>query len=151
VAQGAAACAPPVKAPQTPPVGLASQLKDAYPPRLSANREVEMADNVQVRSIDAIEIPDLTGHKYKLEVTGEAYVPTTNTVATLKEAIPQGISDKILILELTLTASGIGGDAFIWKKIEKFEKPISARQYDEIDIHFKGASIAKVKVRVVKS
>jgi hypothetical protein len=110
-----------------------------------------MADNVQVRSIDAVEIPDLTGHKYKLEVTGEAYVPTTNTVATLKEATPQGINKKILILDLTLTTSGIGGEVFVWKKIEKFEKPISARQYDEVDIHFKGNSIAKAKVRVVKS
>ena len=87
-----------------------------------------MADNVQVRSIDAVEIPDFADNKCKLEVTGEAYVPTTNTVATLREASPQGINKKILILDLTLTAPGIGGDVFVWKKIEKFEKPISAGQ-----------------------
>jgi hypothetical protein len=110
-----------------------------------------MTEQAQVRKVDAVEIPDFTGHKYKLEVTGQAYVRTTGTVAMLKEHVPQGINRKILILDLIEEGGAPDGEAPTWKDIEKFEKSITARQYDEVQILRRGTGVVRVKVRVVKS
>ncbi len=83
-----------------------------------------------------------------LHVTGEVETGNSNQSPHLKEAVPQGINPTILILNLSLTASGAGTTMMGWKHV-RFDKSISREHYASVDIHWDGESIAKCKVEVV--
>ena len=83
---------------------------------------------------------------HRLVVGGLVQVTNTNKDPHLKEAVPQGINPKILILDLTIAQAGHPGlDVLVWKPAA-YSKKVSAGQYDSVDIHWDGKSIATCKV-----
>ena len=87
--------------------------------------------------------------KPKLIVTGEVEVSNTNQTPHLKEHVPPGINPEILMLDLTITSSGVGNDVMTWKEV-RFEKNIKKDQYSNIDILWEGDVIAQVAVKTVQ-
>jgi hypothetical protein len=87
--------------------------------------------------------------KPKLIVTGQVELGNTNETPHLKETVPQGINPKILLLDLTITSSGIGNPVVHWKEV-RFEKKIEKDQYSSVDIMFNGNSVAQAKVETVQ-
>ena len=85
----------------------------------------------------------------KLLVTGEVETTSTNQTPHLAEASPQGINPEILLLDLTITASGIGNDVMGWKEV-RFEKQVSKGQYTSVDIHADGEGVGSAKVEIVE-
>ena len=82
-----------------------------------------------------------------LYVTGEAETSNSNQTLHLHEAVPQGINPTILILDLTLTTSGIGNAVMDWKSV-RFEKKLSRDHYSNVDVRWERESIANCKVEV---
>jgi hypothetical protein len=84
-----------------------------------------------------------------LHVTCEVETSNSNQTPQLKEAVPQGINPAILILDLSITSTGIGNPVMGWKQA-KFEKKVSAGQYTSVDIHSNGQSVCTCKVEIVQ-
>lgn len=81
-----------------------------------------------------------------LHVTGEVETPASNHVPTLTEAEPQGINEKILILDLDIVDSGgIGTQAFGYRDAS-FEKRVERGQYTHVEVRFHGAFVVAVEV-----
>lgn len=89
------------------------------------------------------------GKEVKLIVTGQVQTSNSNQALQLKEAVPQGINPAILILDLSITSSGVGNTVMGWKEA-RFEKKVSPGQHTSIDIHSEGQSIARSDVKVVQ-
>lgn len=85
----------------------------------------------------------------KLIVTGRVEVTNTNQTPNLSEHVPQGINPKILLLDLTVTTSGIGNPVVTWRDV-RFEKSIQEDQYSNVDVLWEGQSISQVKVETVR-
>jgi hypothetical protein len=83
-----------------------------------------------------------------LYVAGEVETSNSNQTPHLREAVPQGKNPTILILNLTITESGVGKAVMEWKPV-RFERKLSREHYLSIDIHWEGKSIAACKVEVV--
>jgi hypothetical protein len=83
-----------------------------------------------------------------LHVMGEVETSNTNQTPHLKEAVPQGIIPEMLLLDLTITTSGIGNPVMGWKLVT-FTKKISKDQYSGVDIHSDGQHVATIKVETV--
>jgi hypothetical protein len=66
----------------------------------------------------------------------------------LAEHVPQGINPKILLLDLTISASGAGGAVMGWRDV-RFEKPIEKDQYSSVDVLWEGERIVGAKVKDV--
>jgi hypothetical protein len=87
----------------------------------------------QTRNWHAVETTDLVGSAHKLTVTGEIQLLKSNEEPALEDAAPQGFNPKILILDLTVSSQGLGGQVVHWKSVT-YEKSISAHQYAEVTI-----------------
>ena len=85
----------------------------------------------------------------KLIVTGKVQTTNTNQTPHLAEKVPQGINPKILLLDLTITSSGIGNDVLSWKGV-RLEKNIQKDQYSSIEIFFGGESVGTATVETVQ-
>jgi hypothetical protein len=85
------------------------------------------------------------GKRVLLIVSGLVQVTNLNQTPRLKEAVPQGINPKILILSLTIETSGTGAAVVVWKRAT-FTKVVRVGQYDSIDVHWEGKSIATCPV-----
>jgi hypothetical protein len=107
-----------------------------------------MAHNT--RNWAAAESTDLIGSAYKLEVTGQFEARSTSEEAVLTEAAPQGINPAILILDMKVLSTGIGGQIVYWKDVAPFTRAISARQYADVTIRHDGESDT-VKVEEILS
>lgn len=83
-----------------------------------------------------------------LHVMGEVETSNTNQTPHLKEAVPQGIIPEMLLLDLTITTSGIGNPVMGWKLVT-FTKKISKDQYSGVDIHSEGQHVATIKVETI--
>jgi hypothetical protein len=84
-----------------------------------------------------------------LIVTGEVEVGNTNETPHLAEHQPQGFNPKILLLDLSITASGVGNPVLTWKPV-RFEKQVERDQHSEVDILWEGNIIARVEVEIVQ-
>jgi hypothetical protein len=80
----------------------------------------------------------------RLIVTGEVQTTNDNQTPNLQEHTPQGINEKILLLDLTITTSGTGGAVLGWKPV-RFQKNIKPNQYSSVDV----LSVAQIKVETV--
>jgi len=104
----------------------------------------------KTRDWKAVESSDLIGSEHKLTVTGQFEAHGTNQEACLTLAVPQGINPAILILDMDVSSSGIGGQIVFWKDVEPFTKAISSHQYEEVTIRHDGET-QSVKVEEVLS
>ena len=84
-----------------------------------------------------------------LHVVGEVQTSNTNQTPHLDEATPQGINPAILILDLSITTSGVGNTVMGWKPV-KFEKKVSPGQHTSVDVRWEGQSIAGCEVEIVQ-
>jgi hypothetical protein len=81
------------------------------------------------------------GKRVLLIVSGLVQVTNTNKDPILKEARP-GINPKILILDLTIkSGAGPGLDVLVWKRAT-FSKVVRVGQFDSVDVHWDGDSVA---------
>jgi hypothetical protein len=95
----------------------------------------------------ATEISDLAGGGRKLTVFGEVKL-SNNQVPRLKEASPQGFNPKILLLDLVISESGIGNTD--WKSV-KFERTVTLREYESVDIQSTGNNVGHADIEVIPS
>jgi hypothetical protein len=85
----------------------------------------------------------------RLHVTGEVETSNGNQTPHLAEASPQGINPEILLLDLTITMSGVGITVMGWKEV-RFEKQVSKGQYTSVDIRADGETVGKADVKIVE-
>ena len=105
----------------------------------------------KTRNWTANEIPDFTGRRSLLIVSGEVQVTATNQTPKLTVHVPQGINPRILMLDLSIVSSGgISGPIVFYKSVH-FTRATSGDQYDEVDILFDGAITKRIKVGHPKS
>jgi hypothetical protein len=103
----------------------------------------------QTQNWEAQEIMNPGGGGYRLDVAGEVEVGNTNETPHLSEHAPQGFNPAILMLDLTITAQGIGNTVMTWKKV-RFEKPVAAHQYSDVEVLSHGTRVATMKVKTPK-
>ncbi|MGH6791663.1 MAG: hypothetical protein ACRECF_02855 [Methyloceanibacter sp.] len=84
----------------------------------------------------------------KLIVIGKVQTSNTNQTPHLGETVPQGINPAILLLDLTITASGVGNTVMGWRDV-RFEKPIRKDQYSSIEILWNGKKVGSAEVEDV--
>jgi len=82
-------------------------------------------------------------------VTGQVEVTNTNQTPHLQEHVPQGFNPKILLLDLTITTSGIGNPVITWRDV-RFEKNITKDQYSSVDILWNGEGVGHAEVETVQ-
>ena len=110
-----------------------------------------MAGAPNTQNWKANEIPDFTGHRYLLVVSGDVQVTATNLTPKLTVHVPQGTNPRILMLDLTIVSSGgLGGQIVFYKSVH-YKKVTSGNKYDEVDILFGGKIITRIKVGHPKS
>jgi hypothetical protein len=81
-----------------------------------------------------------------LIVSGLVQVTNTNMMPRLTEAAGPGRKAQTLTLNLSIAAdSGPGNDVLVWKHAS-FDKKVTVDQYNDVDIHWDGKSIATCKV-----
>jgi hypothetical protein len=80
-----------------------------------------------------------------LRVTGQVETTNSNQTPHLSETNPQGIVPNILLLDLTVTASGAGEAVMGWQEA-RFEKKVSRGQYKHVDILWEGKIIQHLDV-----
>ncbi|MFZ1884395.1 MAG: hypothetical protein WAU53_12555 [Rhodoplanes sp.] len=85
----------------------------------------------------------------RLIVTGQVEISNTNQTPQLREHVPQGINPKILLLDLTITSSGVGNDVITWREV-RFEKQIIKDQHSSIDVLWDGQNIGRANVETVQ-
>jgi hypothetical protein len=110
-----------------------------------------MAGIPNTRNWKANEIPDFTGHRYLLVVTGDVQVTATNQTPKLSVHVPQGFNPRIFLLDLKIVSSGGISAPLVYYKHVQFTKVTSGHQYDEVDILFNGKIIKRIKVGHPKS
>lgn len=81
-----------------------------------------------------------------LMVDGNVETPAHNLQPVLTEAEPQGINDKIQILDLSIEDNGQTAPQVVDYHPAHFEKPAKKGQYDFVTIRFEGEEIKTVKV-----
>jgi hypothetical protein len=86
--------------------------------------------------------------KPKLIVTGQVQTSNSNQTPNLAEHVPQGINPKILLLDLTITTSGIGNTVMSWRDV-RFEREIAKDQYTSVDILWAGQVVKQITVETV--
>ena len=74
---------------------------------------------------------------------------STYQTPKLSEHVPQGINPKILMLDLTITASGKGDMLMSWREVSFF-KSIERDQYSNVDILWDGKRIESLEVQDVE-
>ena len=104
-----------------------------------------MAGAPNTRNWKANELPNLIGRNYKIHVTGDVEVTATNQTPKLSDRVPQGINPRILLLNLTIVTSGVGGQIVFYRSVQ-YTKATSGDQYDEVDIFYRGKIIKRIKV-----
>ena len=104
-----------------------------------------MAGAPNTRNWKANELPNLIGRNYKIHVTGDVEVTATNQTPKLSDRVPQGINPRILLLNLTIVTSGVGGQIVFYRSVQ-YTKATSGDQYDEVDIFYRGKIIKHIKV-----
>jgi len=81
-----------------------------------------------------------------LHVLGEVETSAANHVPKLTEASPQGINEKILILDLDIVdTGGIGTQDFQYRDA-RFDKPVERAQYTHVEIRFHGSFVVVIEV-----
>jgi len=85
----------------------------------------------------------------RLYVTGQVEITNTNQTPHLAEHLPPGINPKILLLDLTVTSSGVGNTVVTWRDV-RFEKDIKKDQYSKLDILWHGKEIGCAEVKTVQ-
>jgi len=110
-----------------------------------------MAGAPNTRNWKANEIPDFTGHRYLLVVSGDVQVTATNLTPKLSVHVPQGFNPRIYLLDLEIVSSGGIGAPIVYYKHTQYTKVTSGHQYDEVDILFNGKIIKRIKVGHPKS
>jgi hypothetical protein len=68
----------------------------------------------ETRNWSAVHTTNFAGGDGKLTVSGEVQTLNSSEVPALAEANPQGINDQILLVDLTVSSSGIGADVLGW-------------------------------------
>jgi hypothetical protein len=86
--------------------------------------------------------------KPKLVVIGQVETSNSNQTPHLNEHVPQGINPKILLLDLTISSSGMGSTVMGWRDV-RFEKEIVKDQYSSVEILWDGQCVARQDVEDV--
>jgi|SoiMethySBSTD1v2_1073268.scaffolds.fasta_scaffold21100_4 hypothetical protein len=82
-----------------------------------------------------------------INVSGEAYVPNSNTTASLVRTEPQGINTKILLLDLkTSRGQGGGAEVFTWVSIA-YDEAATKGQFNQVSLLSSDGPPATVDVR----
>jgi hypothetical protein len=110
-----------------------------------------MAGAPNTRNWKANEIPDFIGRIYRLVVTGDVEVTSTNLEPRLSVHSPQGINPRILLLDLKIVSAGGFGGQIVFYKHVMFQKVTSGNSFSEVDILFGGKIIQRIKVGHPKS
>lgn len=77
---------------------------------------------------------DFAGSKHVLVITGEVEVGRTNETPTLGEAVPQGIVDDILLMDVQISVSGdVGADVLTWKEAA-YTREVSPGQFRQVTV-----------------
>jgi hypothetical protein len=85
----------------------------------------------------------------RLIVTGQVELSNTNETPDLREHVPQGINPEILLLDLSITAHGVGNPVMTWRDV-RFEKSIQRDQYSTVEISWDGQRIESLSVETVQ-
>jgi hypothetical protein len=88
---------------------------------------------------------DFSGQGAFLGVTGDVQTTRTNQKPQLTKAEPQGINPKILLLRLSVSTDGAGGDLMQWKRVG-YRQSEDSGQYESVTIT---GDCAEVTVRVM--
>ena len=89
------------------------------------------------------------GPTVRLTVTGGFESTNTNQTAQLSEHRPQGTNPAILLLDLTVSTSGVGNPVVQWRDVASVKKDIRKDQYTEVEMLWQGQPIDKAKVESV--
>jgi hypothetical protein len=108
------------------------------------------ASKPDTKNWSAKESTDLVGKDRKLTVTGDVEVSNSNATPRLAVAATIPINERILMLELTLEASGTGNPAMSWKTA-RYAQAITEDQYESVEILFGGDLLGSAKVEKVHS
>lgn len=84
----------------------------------------------------------------RLYVTGKVETTNSNQTPQLSKAEPQGIIPENLILNLTISTSGVGNDV-MGEKEARYQDQIKKGQYASVEIHSEGNKIAQCDVEVI--
>lgn len=82
-------------------------------------------------------------------VIGEVETNNGRIQPVLTKAIPQGINEKILILDLTLEDQGGFGTTDIAFRPVRYDEGISEGQYTQVQIMYQGKEIVCLEVSIV--
>ncbi len=110
-----------------------------------------MARAPSTKNWKANELPDFVGRIYKIHVTGDVQVTSTNLTPKLSYHTPQGINPRILMLDLTIEDSGGFGGQIVFYRQAEFMRRSSGDSYDEVDILWEGKIVERIKVGHPKS
>lgn len=81
-----------------------------------------------------------------LYVFGQVETSASNYVPKLTEASPQGINEKILILDLDIVSTGGAGTQDVQYRDANFERRVERGQYTHVEIHFHGSFVVVIEV-----
>jgi hypothetical protein len=77
---------------------------------------------------------DFAGSKHVLAIAGEVEVQRTNEIPTLAEAVPQGIADEALLMDVQIAMSGdVGADLMVWKEVS-YTREVKPGQFRQVTI-----------------
>ncbi len=94
-------------------------------------------------------IDTMPGSEPTLIVTGEVETNAGNMLPVLREKVPQGPNQIILMLDLTIEKSGQVGTDDVAFRDARFEKPAKEGGYTSVEIYFKNSIIAAIPVDIV--
>ncbi|MBP33168.1 hypothetical protein [Methylobacterium sp.] len=89
---------------------------------------------------------NFAGGGRKLTVKGMVEVPTTNSEPHLAKAVSPGINPTIRLLELSVTAEGVGGEAFTWKPVH-YAEALEGDGFTQVEITMGGQNLATIDVQ----
>lgn len=77
---------------------------------------------------------DFGGSKHVLAITGEVEVGRTNETPKLGEAVPQGLVDDILLMNVGVTVFGdVGADVLTWKAVT-YTRDVGPGQFRQVTV-----------------
>lgn len=81
-----------------------------------------------------------------LRVFGQVETSASNNLPKLTEAVPQGINEKMLILDLDIVNTGGNGTQAFGYRDTSFDKRVERGQYTHVEIRFHGSLVVLLEV-----
>lgn len=93
---------------------------------------------------------NVAGGGRKLTVKSMVEVPTTNSEPHLAKAASPGINPTIRLIELSVTANGVGGEAFTWKPVH-YTEAVEGDGFKQVEVTMGGQTLATIEVQRILS